>query len=406
MAKHFLPHADAWFADVIAKRIEEAQIPTVFNPVPNDPLKEPMFFGNGVNTSRFDIQKYPNFDRYTEKQLGFFWMPTEIGLGRDIVEYQRLTEVEKHIFNANLKYQTFLDSFQGRAPIRLLLPLVSLPEMEPWLNIWSMFESTIHSRSYSYIIQAIHPNPDEILGSIVITPEIMERAKAIAVYADKLGFLNSVKEAKEWGLEFSNMDVDVESEEFKREHAKALILYLFTTYLLEMVRFYVSFSCTFSFAERKESVMEGNAKIVRLIARDEQLHGAVVNMMLNNIRFNENEWWAEVYQECIPEMIKIAHDCREQEHLWNRYLFQYGGIPGINLATSDQYLDHLIDHVCGPIGLPSMFGNKKNPYPWIKNWLDSAAIQVAPQETEQTNYTLSVDSSDSDISDLGGMLDD
>lgn len=39
---------------------------------------------------------------------------------------------------------------------------------------------------------------------------------------------------------------------------------------LEAIRFYVSFACSFAFAERE--LMEGNAKIIRLIARDEALH--------------------------------------------------------------------------------------------------------------------------------------
>ena len=267
MKPSFIIEKNNGILSIIKNNLFSGSAPSIFNTIPNDATKEPMFFGQGVNTSRFDTMKYPVLDEYTKKQLSLFWQPEEVELTKDVADFANLKPHEQHIFTANLRYQTLLDSIQGRGPMELLLPIVSIPEMEPWLNVWSSFESTLHSRGYSYIIQTIYPNPEEVLGKIIVTDEIIERANAIAAVGDKLMYLNTLLRCSEFGIEVSNVGVDVNSDEFKRLHIKTLILYLFSIYLVESVRFYVSFSCSFAFAERSNSVMEGNAKIIKLIAR-------------------------------------------------------------------------------------------------------------------------------------------
>ncbi|NWJ19428.1 ribonucleotide-diphosphate reductase subunit beta, partial [Klebsiella pneumoniae] len=99
----------------------------------NDATKEPMFLGNSVNVSRYDIQKYREFEKLIEKQLSFFWRPEEVDISQDRIDYMtKLADHERHIFNSNLRYQTLLDSVQGRSPNVTLLPLASIPELETW----------------------------------------------------------------------------------------------------------------------------------------------------------------------------------------------------------------------------------------------------------------------------------
>ena len=107
---------------------------TTFNQESFDATSEPMFFGRSVNVSRYDIQKYPIFEKLIEKQLSFFWRPEEVDLSTDRRNFLALPEHEKHIFLSNLKYQTLLDSVQGRSPNVALLPIVSLPELETWIE--------------------------------------------------------------------------------------------------------------------------------------------------------------------------------------------------------------------------------------------------------------------------------
>ena len=223
---------------------------TTFNKKKVDAMLEPMFFGESVNVARYDQVKFPWVDKLTEKQLGFFWRPEEINLSEDAGQFANLPDNEKHIFLSNLKYQILLDSVQGRSPNLAFLPVVSLPELETWIETWS-FSETIHSRSYTHIIRNIVTDPGIIFDSIMDNPEIMARATSVTKYYDRLIQLNNYK----------SLGQIVDQE----QHEDALFLCMVAVNVLEAIRFYVSFACSFAFAERK--LMEGNAKVIKLIAR-------------------------------------------------------------------------------------------------------------------------------------------
>jgi len=160
---------------------------STFNTKKNNQLTEPMFFGQSVNVSRYDQQKHSIFEKLIERQLSFFWRPEEVDLSRDRVDYHNLTNAEKHIFLSNLKYQTLLDSIQGRSPNLAFLPIVSLPELETWIETWS-FSETIHSRSYTHMVRSMIDNPNIVFDDIVENEEIKNRAGDITRYYDDLIF--------------------------------------------------------------------------------------------------------------------------------------------------------------------------------------------------------------------------
>lgn len=224
---------------------------SIFPKLPNDATKEPMFLGNPVNLARYEKQRYENFEKLTEKQISQFWRPEEVDLSRDRMDFkQKLSDAERHIFTSNLKYQTLLDSVQGRSPSIAFLPLTSLPELEVFIDAWVFFES-IHSRSYTHIIRNIYDNPSEVFDDIMVNEAIMKRADAIGRYYDDL-----IEIAMRY-----NLGEKVDMRELKRK----LMLCMVCVNVLEAIRFYISFACSFAFAERE--LMEGNAKIIRLIAR-------------------------------------------------------------------------------------------------------------------------------------------
>lgn len=220
-----------------------------YNPNVNDQLKENMFFGQNVNVARYDQQRHPIFDKLTERQLSFFWRPEEVDVTKDSRDFAGLPEHEKHIFLSNLKYQILLDSVQGRGPNAVLLPIASTPEMEVWIETWG-FSECIHSRSYTHIIRNLFSDPSVVFDDIVPNPQIAKRAKSVGKLYDRLA-----EATDQW--RHGKLPV--------REAKKALMLCMASINILEGVRFFVSFACSFAFAERK--LMEGNAKIIRLIAR-------------------------------------------------------------------------------------------------------------------------------------------
>lgn len=354
---------------------------STFSRNPNNALLEPMFLGQSVNVARYDQQKYKTFEDLIEKQISFFWRPEEVDVSKDRRDFMSLPEHEKHIFLSNLKYQTLLDSIQGRSPNVALLPLVSIPELETWIETWSFFE-TIHSRSYTHIIRNVVNDPSEVFDDIVVNKHIIARAEKIAVYYDDLIEYSQYYQLFGEGKHTINgKEVEISLRELK----KKLYMCLMCVNILEAIRFYVSFACSFAFAERK--LMEGNAKIIRLIARDEALHLVSTQNILNIFASGqEGDEWKEIAEECNLDAFNLFYEAAEQEKEWAEYLFKDGSMIGLNKDILCQYVEFITNQRLKAVGLPTMFEIHQNPIPWINAHLSSDTVQVAPQETEMSSY--------------------
>ncbi|MFQ2055948.1 class Ia ribonucleoside-diphosphate reductase subunit beta [Aeromonas veronii] len=363
----------------------------------NDQLKEPMFFGQSVNVARYDQQKHEVFERLIEKQLSFFWRPEEVDVSRDRIDYQALPPHEQHIFISNLKYQTLLDSIQGRSPNVALLPLVSIPELETWIETWA-FSETIHSRSYTHIIRNIVNTPAQVFDDIVTNEQILKRAGSISHFYDDL-----IEATALYNLhgEGTHTVVGREVTITLRELKKKLYLCLMSVNALEAIRFYVSFACSFAFAERE--LMEGNAKIIKMIARDEALHLTGTQHMLNLMRTGQDDpEMAEIAAECEQACFEIFKEAAIQEKEWAEYLFQDGSMIGLNKDILCQYVEYITNLRMSAVGLqPAFAGTKQNPIPWINTWLSSDNVQVAPQEVEVSSYLVGQIDSEVNADDLG-----
>lgn len=372
---------------------------STFNETPNDALKEPMFFGQNVNVARYDQQKFEVFEKLIEKQLSFFWRPEEVDVSQDRIDYANLPEHEKHIFISNLKYQTLLDSIQGRSPNVAFLPIVSLPELETWIETWS-FSETIHSRSYTHIIRNIVNDPSVVFDDIVTNEYILERARDISKYYDDLIRSVSLYQRFGEGAHTFNGKAEVIS---LRELKKKLYLCLMSVNILEAIRFYVSFACSFAFAERK--LMEGNAKIIKLIARDEALHLVSTQHMLNIMRNGQDDpEMVEIAKELEQECFDMFKDSAEQEKEWAGYLFKDGSMIGLNRDILSKYVEYITNSRMAAVGLkPAFEGANQNPIPWINAWLSSDNVQVAPQEVEISSYLIGQIDAEINPDDLSGF---
>nr|WP_218837357.1 MULTISPECIES: class Ia ribonucleoside-diphosphate reductase subunit beta [Gilliamella] len=371
---------------------------STFSHVHNDQLKEPMFLGQPVNVARYDQQKYEMFEKLIEKQLSFFWRPEEVDISQDRIDYAALPEHEKHIFISNLKYQTLLDSIQGRSPNVALLPLISIPELETWVETWS-FSETIHSRSYTHIIRNIVNDPSVVFDDIVTNKEIQKRAGDIAGYYDDLiSYASYYNLLGEGNHTVNNKTITISLRELK----KKLYLCLMSVNALEAIRFYVSFACSFAFAERE--LMEGNAKIIKLIARDEALHLTGTQFMINTLRSGEDDpEMAEIAKECEQDCYDLFLQAANQEKEWAAYLFEGGSMIGLNKDILCQYVEYITNIRMQAVGLKLPYEVKSNPIPWINNWLVSDNVQVAPQEAEMSSYLVGqIDSeiNEDDLSDF------
>jgi ribonucleoside-diphosphate reductase beta chain len=335
----------------------------------------------GVGLQRYDTLKYRQFDKLTDKQLGFFWRPEEVDVLRDAKDFKDLTPNEQHIFTSNLKRQILLDSVQGRAPVESFGPIVSLPELENWIITWT-FSETIHSRSYTHIIRNVYSDPSKIFDTMMDIKEINECGDDITAYYDDLieysSWYNLLGEGKH---KVNGKTIEIDLYELK----KKLWMCLASVNVLEGIRFYVSFACSWAFAELKK--MEGNAKIIKFIARDENVHLASTQQLMKLLPSDDKDF-VKIAKECEPELIKMFEDAVEQEKQWADYLFKDGSMIGLNAQLLKEYVEWIAHKRMTAVGLPSSYKGGSNPLPWTQKWIAGGDVQVAPQETEISSYVV------------------
>ena len=351
----------------------------------------------GVTIQRYDMLKYKQFDKLTDKQLGFFWRPEEVDVLKDANDFKNLTDHEKHIFTSNLKRQILLDSVQGRAPTEAFAPLVSIPELEAWIQTWT-FSETIHSRSYTHIIRNVYADPSKVFDEMMDIEEIMDCADDISKNYDELiemtGYYNLLGEGTHT---VNGKKVVVDLYEIKKSLYKTLM----SVNILEGVRFYVSFACSWAFAELKK--MEGNAKIIKLIARDENLHLGSTQTLLKLLPKDDPDY-KKIAIETEEECIKMFVDAVEQEKAWAEYLFKDGSMIGLNTQLLNDYIEWICCKRMTAVGLKCPYTTPQaNPLPWTQKWIAGAEVQVAPQETEISSYVIGGVKQDVDKDTFGGM---
>ena len=359
---------------------------TVFNTNnTNDSTKQKMFFGPPLGVQRYDKFKYPVFDKLTQQQLGYFWRPEEVSLQKDRADYQTLNKAQKHIFTANLKYQILLDSVQGRAPGMAFAPYVSLPELEACMNIWQTMEM-IHSRSYTYIIKNVYPDPSEVFDTILEDHRILERAQSVTkAYDDFINYAQEWGTGSQWRPDSKGSpSVEWTRKELKRSLYRAVA----NVNILEGIRFYVSFACSFAFGELK--LLEGSAKIISLIARDESQHLVVTQTILNKWAEGDDPDMVDIAKEEEENVYDMFRKCVAEEKEWAEYLFKDGSIIGLNDVLLQKYVEYVANRRLKAIGLKPIFDTPlaNNPLPWTQHWLSSKGLQVAPQETEVESYMI------------------
>ena len=356
---------------------------TVFNTDQVDTKKQPMFFGKPLGIQRYDSYKYPVFDKLTTQQLGYFWRPEEISLQKDRGDYQTLRPEQKHIYTSNLKYQIMLDSVQGRGPGLAFLPYCSLPELEACMTVWEFMEM-IHSRSYTYIIKNIYSDPSVVFDTIITDDRILERAKSVTEsYDDFIQTAQNYGTSNQWIYQLEQVPL---AKEILNDVKRKLYRAVANVNILEGIRFYVSFACSFAFGELK--LMEGSAKIISLIARDENQHLAITQNILNKWKEGDDPEMKQIMKEEEEWTYKMFDRAVNEEKKWADHLFKDGSMIGLNDKLLQQYVEWIANRRLKAIGLKAKYdiSANNNPLPWTQHWISSKGLQVSPQQTQVQSY--------------------
>jgi ribonucleoside-diphosphate reductase beta chain len=340
-------------------------------------LKRKMFLDpeGPVTVQRFEEVKYPRIQKFEDLARGFFWVPEEISLTKDKIDFKEASDAVKHIFTSNLLRQTALDSIQGRAPAQIFSPVISIPELEALVSNWSFFETNIHSKSYSHIIRNIYSVPKEEFNKIHDTKEIVEMASSVGEYYDRLHRLNSAKE----------VDPTTVND---REHIKAIWLALNASYALEALRFMVSFATSLAMVENR--IFIGNGNIISLILQDEILHAEWTAFLINQV-VKDDQRFADIVDECRSEVYNMYMDVIREEKAWADYLFSRGVVIGLNASILKDFVDYTAYNKLKEIGIKYLGDHPKaSPIPWFNKHVHINKKQTALQENESTNYVIGV----------------
>ncbi len=358
---------------------------TVFNKEKNNTNQSPMFFGPPLGVQRYDGAKYPVFDKLTNQQLGYFWRPEEVSLQKDRSDFGTLNDTQKHIFTSNLRYQILLDSVQGRGPGLAFIPYCSIPELESAMIAWEFFEM-IHSKSYTHIIKNVYPDPSVVFDTILDDEKILARARSVTEAYDD--FINAAQQYGSGNMWEHNLDGvplgHYELVELKRKLYRAVV----NVNILEGIRFYVSFACSFAFGELK--LMEGSAKIISLISRDEAQHLVLTQQILGKWAQGDDPVMLQIIKEEKDRVTEMFVNAVNEEKAWAEYLFKDGSMIGLNAKLLGQYVEWIANRRMKAIGIDPIYDIplRNNPLPWTEHWLNSRGQQNAPQETEIESYVV------------------
>ena len=372
----------------------------VLNTTKHNHLEKMAFFDGELGMQRYDTVKYRQFDKLTDKQLGFFWRPEEVDILKDAKDFKDLSAHEQHVFTSNLKRQILLDSVQGRAPAEAFNSITSLPELENWITTWT-FSETIHSRSYTHIIRNIYSDPSKVFDEMMDINEIIDCADSITECYDELIEKSAYYNLLGEGTHKITTTEDPElidgrpvsvRQDYKEVHIdlyelkKLLWLTLMSVNILEGVRFYVSFACSWAFAELKK--MEGNAKIIKFIARDENVHLGSTQQLLKILPKDDPDF-VKIKEETAEQCQQMFVDAVDQEKAWAEYLFKDGSMIGLNTQLLSDYIEWIANKRMQAVGVKSPYSvPQANPLPWTAKWIAGGEVQVAPQETEISSYII------------------
>ena len=339
-----------------------------------DFLNEPIFFGKGKNTQRYDILKYPFFDDTNIKMLGQFWQPDEIDVSRDKRDFQTMPENMKNTYTKVLQKLIFLDSVQGRGMLQTFGLVVTNPEFESLVSTWEFFEN-IHSRSYTHILRSVYDNPTEIFDESFKIKELVELAKDISTKYDDC--LNNI--------------VGYLDREYDENLVKPSILKLLIEInILEGVRFYSGFATIWSM-HYSQGLMERTSNILRLICRDENLHLQVTQYLLKLLRDTKSEGFTELYKKIESNIPGIYERACEQEFEWIDFLFKDSAYLGMSPELAKSYIKYICNRRLKALGFNGLFeGFNKNPIPWVNDYINYDSVELRPQETEVYNYKLDI----------------
>jgi len=317
----------------------------------------PLFLGESLGFTDTINQPYPILDTLYQRQVGQLWNELEVDLTQDRQDMINADPKVVDLMVKTIMYQMLADSIASRSITGVLLDYVTNSDLEALYNVIAFFES-IHARTYSHIVKQTFVDPNKALQEGYANTQVIKRGDSFKTAFDNL------------------INVEYGSEETE----ELLYVALVALYILESLNFMASFAITFGVAET--GIFQGTSQLVKLICRDEMLHGLAGAEVLKIEFKNKPHLLAKLrplFQTMLDDAIKAEDD-------WTDYLFSEGrACVGITAPLIKEQVRYLARPVAETLGL-ELTAPDTAPLSFMQDYIDSSKVQVAAQELQLTSY--------------------
>jgi ribonucleoside-diphosphate reductase beta chain len=338
----------------------------IFNPNNRGHLGVPskLFLGEELGVIDTVNIQYPKLEELYLTQDSQKWNEFEVDLTQDRQDMLHVPDHTRDLMIKSLMWQTATDSVASRSITETIGRFCTSSELSNVISIWSYFE-TIHERTYTHIIKQCFTDPNEMLKGLYEEAQVLKRASTL---------INVFEE-------IATVPADTNPEELKKLIIKTLVAIV----AMETVAFMASFAVTFGIAET--GVYSGIGQNVRLICRDELLHGRMGMTVLRYLK--QDPEWTDAFYAINTDCITLLDSIVERENEWADYLFSEGRqVVGLNAELLKEYTKHRAVPLYDFLGFPLPDECRVNPLPYMDNWTDGSNVQAAAQEIQLTNYKL------------------
>ncbi|MDQ5931717.1 MAG: ribonucleoside-diphosphate reductase beta chain [Patescibacteria group bacterium] len=271
--------------------------------------------------------EYPEYFEFFKKQNQAHWLPTEVPMENDIIDYRfNLTPPEANLIIQILRFFTQADIEVNNNYNTRLIPCFPKPEIKMMLSSFAAMES-VHVWAYSYL--------NDSLG----LPE--QEYSAFLEYESMRGKYNYLQ------------TFDTESPE-----NLAINLAVFGGFV-EGVSLFASFAILMNFPRLGK--LRGVGQIVTWSIRDETLHSRGVCQLFRDFISENKQLWTDAFRE------KLYTACRDMVALEDAFVdacFSMGPVPGLTAQQVKEYVRYTADRKLGELGLDMMY-HVQNPLPWL-----------------------------------------
>ncbi len=274
------------------------------------------------------------------------WMPTEVAMAKDIELWKSdsLSDAERHVIMRNLGFFSTAESLVGNNAVLAIFKHITNPEARQYL-LRQSFEEAIHTHTFHYIVESLSLDQGEIFN----------------MYHE----INSIHEKDAFEMRLTEDILDPNFSTTTTKGMQTFLANLIGFYvIMEGIFFYSGFAMILSF--HRQNKMTGIGEQFQYILRDETIHLNFGIDLINSIKEENPQIWTEEFQEKMVDLIKesvdleynYAKDCLPE------------GILGLSAPMFRDYIEFIANRRLERIGLPAVYQNTRNPFPWMSETID------------------------------------